>query len=1124
MIKFFFLFLFAISLLSLSCNKHSGNPKILVFSKTAGYHHNSISKGIQAIQKLGTENNFDVDTTTDAALFNEDSLAKYAAIVFLNTTDTTDVLLNHYQEAAFERYIQAGGGFVGVHAAADAEYHWGWYGRLVGGYFNSHPAQQEAILNVVDNTHPSSKHLSKQWKRKDEWYNFKNLSKDVKVLITIDENSYEGGTNGANHPMSWYHDFDGGRAFYTGLGHTDESYSEPAFLQHLLGGIQYAMGENKKLDWDKANTPEVPEENRFVKTILSQGSFFEPTEMAILPNLSVLIAQRRGEIMYYDDKAKAVKQVGFLNVYHQTNTPGVNAEEGIMGLTIDPDFKNNHFIYVYYSPIDTSVNRLSRFEFRGDTIDTRTEKVVLQFYSQREICCHTGGSITFGNDRLLYLSTGDNSTPFDEPKQPFANHGFAPLDDRPGHEQYDARRSAGNTADLRGKVLRLKINSDGTYSIPEGNLFPGNDVKTRPEIYTMGHRNPYRISVDKKTGFLYWGEVGPDSGTDSLQARGPKGYDEVNQARKAGFFGWPLFIGNNYPYREHDYATGKNGAPFDAAHPANTSRNNTGLQSLQPAQPAFIYYPYDASKDFPQVGTGGRNAMAGPVYYTENFPKETRFPNYFNGKLFIYEWMRNWIKLVQMQPGGNFDKMDAFMESTQWNSPIDMEVGPDGRIYVLEYGKGWFAKNADAGLSRIDYIAGNRPPKVDSLKVAKESGALPFTVSATVKATDPEGDELTYRWNIGEIVKETKEPKLNYAIDKAGEYTVSVEVTDENKAVAQSSVITVYAGNEQPEVDIVLEGNQSFYFPGKPVVYNVNATDKGSGIDTSNIYIATDFIEGNEDLAGQGHQVVPETILGKNIALSLDCKSCHKVDEKSIGPSYLQVAQRYKKDSKASSLLIEKIIKGGAGNWGEVAMPAHPTLKEGDAKMIAAWVLSLGAEKTSKSLPLNGRVIPQGDNKNKAFTLTASYTDLGGRNMRPLTGSKIVYLRSNMLDLGKTRGGNGFDIKDSAGTNYLVLPATEGFIKFDKLDLTGIKGIELTGFDNGVESNYTIELRSGNLSGLKIGEGEIIFDGSKQKTIITIPLKKGAEGKLEDVYLVFNKITPGTTGRPLLKTLRFVPQ
>jgi type 1 glutamine amidotransferase len=293
MAKFSIVFLIATSLFVLSCNKRSGNPRVLVFSKTAGYQHGSIPKGIQAIQKLGSENKFDVDTTTNANLFNEDTLSKYAAVIFLNTTDTTDVLLNQYQEAAFERYIQAGGGFVGVHAATDAEYHWGWYGRLVGGYFSSHPEQQEAVLNIVDNTHPSTKHLPKQWKRKDEWYNFKNLNKDVKVLLTIDEQSYKGGTNGTNHPMAWYHDFDGGRAFYTGLGHTDESYNEPNFLKHILGGIQYAIGENKKLDYDKAHTEKVPEENRFVKTVLTQGNFFEPTEMAILPDLSVLVAQRR---------------------------------------------------------------------------------------------------------------------------------------------------------------------------------------------------------------------------------------------------------------------------------------------------------------------------------------------------------------------------------------------------------------------------------------------------------------------------------------------------------------------------------------------------------------------------------------------------------------------------------------------------------------------------------------------------------------------------------------------------------------------------------------------------------------------------------------------------------------
>ncbi len=149
---------------------------------------------------------------------------------------------------------------------------------------------------------------------------------------------------------------------------------------------------------------------------------------------------------------------------------------------------------------------------------------------------------------LLYLSAGDNSTPFDEPKRTYVNNGYAPLNDYPGHVQYDARRSAGNTNDLRGKIMRIQVKDDGTYEIPEGNLFPKGTDKTRPEIYVMGNRNPYRISVDQKNSYLYWGEVGPDANADSFATRGPRGYDEVNQARKAGFFGWPFFVGNNYPY------------------------------------------------------------------------------------------------------------------------------------------------------------------------------------------------------------------------------------------------------------------------------------------------------------------------------------------------------------------------------------------------------------------------------------------------------------------------------------------------------------------------------------------------------------------------------------------------
>ncbi len=228
--------------------------------------------------------------------------------------------------------------------------------------------------------------------------------------------------------------------------------------------------------------------------------------------------------------------------------------------------------------------------------------------------------------------------------------------------------------------------------------------KTRPEIYAMGTRNAYRISVDQKNSFLYWGDVGPDSDKDSLTTRGPKGYDEINQARKAGYFGWPLFIANNFSYYEYDYNTGKTGIRFDPASPVNNSGNNTGIKNLPAAQPAFIWYPYGITyNEFPQMGTGGRTAMAGPVYYADLYPGKKGLPDYYNGKLFIYEWMRNFIKVVSLQPNGDFYKMEPFLENTKLAAPVDMELGPDGKLYILEYGTGWFSKNKDATLSRIDY-------------------------------------------------------------------------------------------------------------------------------------------------------------------------------------------------------------------------------------------------------------------------------------------------------------------------------------------------------------------------------------------------------------------------------------
>ena len=215
-------------------------PKVLIFCKTNGYHHASITTGIAAIQKLGAENGFLVDTTADSTWFRPKILKKYAALIFLSPTGT---VFGPEEEKALQEYIHHGGGFVGIHAATDCEYNWQWYGDLVGGYFKSHPKQQQANIVVTDPNNPATQNLPNPWSRFDEWYNFKYLNPNVTVLLKIDEKSYTGGENGDNHPMAWYHSYEGGRAFYTELGHTDASFSDPLYLHHLLGGIQYAIGK-----------------------------------------------------------------------------------------------------------------------------------------------------------------------------------------------------------------------------------------------------------------------------------------------------------------------------------------------------------------------------------------------------------------------------------------------------------------------------------------------------------------------------------------------------------------------------------------------------------------------------------------------------------------------------------------------------------------------------------------------------------------------------------------------------------------------------------------------------------------------------------------------------------------
>ena len=235
----------ALMLLSINPVSAKQKLKVLIFCKTAGYHHESIAAGVVAIKKLGVENGFEADSTTDSRKFTYDNLKQYAAVIFLSTTHD---VLDDAQQKEFMKYIEAGGGFVGIHAATDCEYNWQWYGNLVGAYFDSHPAQQDAVIDVVDPDNIATKHLPAHWKRFDEWYNFKWIEPNLHILLTIDETSYTGGKNPAYHPKAWYHTYDGGRAFYTELGHTNESYADPLYLQHLLGGIEYAIGTVKAIN------------------------------------------------------------------------------------------------------------------------------------------------------------------------------------------------------------------------------------------------------------------------------------------------------------------------------------------------------------------------------------------------------------------------------------------------------------------------------------------------------------------------------------------------------------------------------------------------------------------------------------------------------------------------------------------------------------------------------------------------------------------------------------------------------------------------------------------------------------------------------------------------------------
>ncbi|MFG3577644.1 PQQ-dependent sugar dehydrogenase [Micromonospora chersina] len=590
-----------------------------------------------------------------------------------------------------------------------------------------------------------------------------------------------------------------------------------------------------------------PPDSEFQKVTLNDTPG-EPMDLAVLPDNRVLHVTRAGEVWLHDPTTGRNTVAATLDVYRHD-------EEGLQNVAIDPNFGKggNNWVYLYYSPpgntpVDDpstpNVNegdapawgtaadfakfkgalRLSRFRLVKDKLDLSTEQQILDVPVDRGICCHVGGDIAFDAKGNLYLSTGDDTNPFE-------SGGYAPLDERPGRNPaYDAQRTSANTNDLRGKILRVKVGEKGGYSIPDGNLFPEGTAGTRPEIYLMGLRNPFRIELNRESGDLYVGDYSPDAGApDPL--RGPAGHGKWLAARKAGNYGWPYCATAQLPYVDYDFATGQSGATFNCAAPVNESPHNTGLRQLPPVEQPQVWYNYGPSAQFPELGTGGIGPMAGPAYQfaqpTTRGRAPVAWPAHYDGMPLFHEWTRDYVKGFRLDADGDLTGIEPVLPSITFDNPMDLEFGPDGALYVLEYGDGYFSENPDAQLARIDYTGwtGNHTP-VPQVSAAPTNGVAPLTVTFSSEGTtDYDGDRLTYAWdfdNDGKVDSRAANPTFTYR--KNGLYNATLNVSDPGGLSASASV-RIVVGNAAPVVELVKPADGQPFAFGDTVQFEVRVTD-----------------------------------------------------------------------------------------------------------------------------------------------------------------------------------------------------------------------------------------------------------------------------------------------------------
>ncbi len=595
------------------------------------------------------------------------------------------------------------------------------------------------------------------------------------------------------------------------------------------------------------DTPPPPPAGQFQKVTLNDRPG-EPMDLAVLPDGDVLHTTRAGTIWHNDAQTGVNSIAGKIPVY-------LHDEEGLQSIALDPEYdgKSNKWIYLYYSPpLDTpaddpstaSINegdapengtaadfepykgflRVSKFRYSDGLVELGSERQVIDVPVDRGLCCHVGGDIVFDSAGNLILSTGDDTNPFQ-------SDGFVPLDERADRNPaFDAQRTAANTNDLRGKILRITPKAGGGYTVPEGNLFAPGTAGTRPEIYSMGWRNPFRIEIDPDTDDLWVADYSPDARTANPD-RGPAGHGKWAVVDEPGNYGWPYCATAELPYNDYDFETGASGPRFDCAAPVNESPHNTGLRELPPVEQPEIWYTYGLSEEFPELGTGGIGPMAGPAYQFDRRATTGKnpvaWPKRYDDTPLFYEWTRDWVKGIHVD-GGEVAAIEDVVPDIVTDNPVDMEFGPDGALYVLEYGDGYFAENPDAQLSRIDFVGptGNHSP-VPAIEAEPTAGKAPLTVSfSSDGTTDPDGDtRLRYAWDFdGNGTVDSRSPDPSHTYTRDGSYRATLTVTDRGGRRASADV-DIVVGNQAPVVEFVTPvDGQAFAF-GDTVAYEVTVSD-----------------------------------------------------------------------------------------------------------------------------------------------------------------------------------------------------------------------------------------------------------------------------------------------------------